>query len=432
MQRCKKIYEENIEKYPGFDSMLIDKYLKCLDDRTETNIDIRNKKTYFTLQKYIDTLIIKHFTKDTKDSNRNTILLFILFGIILYVFSNIRNTTYNTLNKNQQKIFNDCVEIFTLIPLFQILINENDDGKQIELFRNLVKSYARDLVNYLNDICEFAKETKENVSVIKTEIRGMKLWKDDVSKMYKKKPVLTALYLLATFGPMLYDIGKRIKFSHTPEEPVTRLKLKGDLVVIEPVIHSSAVVLSDTSPLLSIPGKKSPGSQGFVCIEPISGDKYAICAAQAAWHKAISAENIQPSVQPIRPSGKVATDFCQSHPEKCKGNLGIYRFNMPQVEVNDVAVLLEDYNITNKSYEITPTTIYNAENGVFSFDRLIPTQNEADAGKISGMGASLDAGKLGSGPIYISQDGFIIDGHHRYYVYKKFMTHHRFQITCHH
>ena len=114
--------------------------------------------------------------------------MFILFGIILYVFSSIHNTKFKELGVNQKKIFKECVEIFTLIPLFQLLIKEKDEEKQIELFIAFVTSYRNDLVTYLNDIYDFANK-KENLTPIETDVHDIKLWKDNVVEMYKKKTV---------------------------------------------------------------------------------------------------------------------------------------------------------------------------------------------------------------------------------------------------
>ena len=110
-------------------------------------------------------------------------------------------------------------------------------------------------------------------------------------------------------------------------------------------------------------------------------------------------------------------DYCSrdSHTH-CDDNLGIARYNMPQVKASDIDNIRKKYNINSKKYTIT-------KKKQIQFEDLKPTQREAQGVKIDGMADTLEnKGSLGDSPIYVSNDGFVIDGHHRYFAYKNEKT----------
>lgn len=110
-------------------------------------------------------------------------------------------------------------------------------------------------------------------------------------------------------------------------------------------------------------------------------------------------------------------DYCSrnSHTH-CNDNLGIARYNMPQVKAIDLDNIRKKYNINSNKYTIT-------KKKQIQFDDLKPTQREAQAVKIDNMADTLENnGSLGDSPIYVSNDGYVIDGHHRYFAYKNDST----------
>lgn len=93
-------------------------------------------------------------------------------------------------------------------------------------------------------------------------------------------------------------------------------------------------------------------------------------------------------------------DWCESQPH-CKGNLGLLRKDMPQIEGKDVpefVAWLEEKGISAK-----PGTIRVGD--------LQATQKEINAEKVRQMQGDADLGKY---PILISKDLYVLDGHHRW------------------
>ena len=65
----------------------------------------------------------------------------------------------------------------------------------------------------------------------------------------------------------------------------------------------------------------------------------------------------------------------------------------------------------------------NKKKKKMQFEDLKPTQREAYGDKIDNMVSILEnKGNLGDSPIYVSNDGYVIDGHHRYFAYKNDKT----------
>lgn len=110
-------------------------------------------------------------------------------------------------------------------------------------------------------------------------------------------------------------------------------------------------------------------------------------------------------------------DYCSRDTHThCNDNLGIARYNMPQVKVEDIDNIRAKYNINSNKYTIT-------KKKQIQFEDLKPTQREAQGMKIDGMAETLETnGSLGDSPIYVSNDGYVIDGHHRYFAYKNDTT----------
>jgi ParB-like chromosome segregation protein Spo0J len=53
-------------------------------------------------------------------------------------------------------------------------------------------------------------------------------------------------------------------------------------------------------------------------------------------------------------------------------------------------------------------------------NRLRPSQNEINRDRVDSVIADIKSGKIShKNPIVVSEDGFIVDGHHRWAAYKK-------------
>lgn len=99
----------------------------------------------------------------------------------------------------------------------------------------------------------------------------------------------------------------------------------------------------------------------------------------------------------------VALNWCDTQP-LCKGNLGIPRSKMPQIRPHAMPSFLEW--IAEHDIQVKRTTKRVRD--------LRATQLEIDPGMIERILADgLDA-ILGKKPMLASEDGFILDGHHRW------------------
>ena len=145
----------------------------------------------------------------------------------------------------------------------------------------------------------------------------------------------------------------------------------------------------------------------FECIGPQDGPDSS-CNEQKKWHDAVLSQYV-----PIGPRNKPkdVTDMCAFGPqaEFCEGNLGVRRHNMPQMP-EDFTPLLETLS---SKYKIGHTKIEE-----MSLKSLKPSQNEVNAGKANGIAGAIKSGIPLQGYIFISNDGYVIDGHHRFFAYK--------------
>jgi len=110
----------------------------------------------------------------------------------------------------------------------------------------------------------------------------------------------------------------------------------------------------------------------------------------------------------------------------CDNNLGIPRSEMPQFkgkpEANTIAAKMKK----DKSGEVDTEPLFRkmlATNGIKTYQTELPsdslkaTQNELIGTKVASMTKALEKDPNNSGitaPIYVSRDGYIIDGHHRW------------------
>ena len=87
----------------------------------------------------------------------------------------------------------------------------------------------------------------------------------------------------------------------------------------------------------------------------------------------------------------------------------IKRVDMPQVKNKSVPDILELFDKYNISYT----------EGKLEVGKLLYTQEDYIPSKLNGMIDKMKSGDWEDNPIFISKDGYILDGHHRALAYKK-------------
>ena len=104
-------------------------------------------------------------------------------------------------------------------------------------------------------------------------------------------------------------------------------------------------------------------------------------------------------------------DICVKKPDICKGHLGIHRHLMPQIKKKEIPELKQALN------ELGITYVETKRNP----SELHATQDEMDKKKIKEIKSKImnKSKQPVLGPIIISQEGAIIDGHHRWAAWKK-------------
>ena len=130
--------------------------------------------------------------------------------------------------------------------------------------------------------------------------------------------------------------------------------------------------------------------------------------------------------------GKLDIDLCNVTVEGtnlfCVESKGIPRIKMPQLKVAadrfapDSRAVKELQPNAKGEYDLQPLFLqhlkdigYDAEETQESAANLKATQNQLNGGKIAGMTDALLEGKsLGDEPIFVSDDDYIVDGHHRW------------------
>ena len=200
------------ESYPRITQDELNTYLPV--DETIQNMNERIKKTYFTLQPYIDSKIIDS-CKSTSYPNR--ILIFILFGIILYVFSHTHNNEYNNLGAKQKEEMDKIDDNYVLMVLLKTLLSERDNSKQINLLVSFISTFitnkneklaydtkiVKDTINITNidRVFRVVKGIKNASSGIITYAHeGMK----NLKSSFERKPYLTTAALIVLLGVGAY------------------------------------------------------------------------------------------------------------------------------------------------------------------------------------------------------------------------------------
>ena len=120
--------------------------------------------------------------------------------------------------------------------------------------------------------------------------------------------------------------------------------------------------------------------------------------------------NVQNHRKTRRSKTKDPLDMCAKSATFCKGSKDIPRNLMPQIY--DAAA----FSKTIKSkYGVASHRTKMSMNG------LRPSQNEINRERVDSVIADIKSKKLShKNPIVVSEDGFIVDGHHRWAAYKKY------------
>jgi hypothetical protein len=100
-------------------------------------------------------------------------------------------------------------------------------------------------------------------------------------------------------------------------------------------------------------------------------------------------------------------DMC-TNSDFCKGAKDIPRKLMPQIydAAKFAKTIKKKYNI-NSEFTKAPMAKFR------------PSQNEINKHRVKDVIGAIKAKKLDSNPLVVSEDGYIIDGHHRWAAYKK-------------
>lgn len=107
----------------------------------------------------------------------------------------------------------------------------------------------------------------------------------------------------------------------------------------------------------------------------------------------------------------------------CEDHKGILREDMPQLSGVPIEGSPASYLPKNDKGEVDLSDGFMAHMQSMGYEieleerpasELRATQSELIGAKVAGMSYALEAGKIPRKPIYITEDGYIIDGHHRY------------------
>lgn len=103
----------------------------------------------------------------------------------------------------------------------------------------------------------------------------------------------------------------------------------------------------------------------------------------------------------------VARDYCGLPDDPCKGNLGLGRSEMPQLDDMEDAFLrtLQESGVQVSS-------------GSIPAGKLFATQREINTEKVAGILGAIASGKLSlrkiASGLIVSKDNYVLDGHHRW------------------
>ena len=128
------------------------------------------------------------------------------------------------------------------------------------------------------------------------------------------------------------------------------------------------------------------------------------------WLKTKAFKKWSSNVQSQRKTRRVPSkkDLC-SRGNFCKGAKDIPRRLMPQIyDASKFAKLIK------AKYKV------KSHKDVMVMTDLKPSQNEISKERVESVIEDIKSGAIGNNPLVVSQDGYIVDGHHRWAAYKKY------------
>jgi hypothetical protein len=153
----------------------------------------------------------------------------------------------------------------------------------------------------------------------------------------------------------------------------------------------------------------------FVCsVDPLLNPQQ--CSIELQFFEKAADPSIIPGIQVPNDRGRTETydELCIDG--NCAGNISIPRDNMPQVSKDDIPTLKEQH-VEVQEYELDKKGFIEALN--HPTHPLVPSQETANANAVHKIHQKFSKSVGKSKPIFISNDGFIIDGHHRFHAYNE-------------
>jgi hypothetical protein len=250
--------------------------------------------------------------------------------------------------------------------------------------------FKENLINELDksEICELLSNTDLSVlSISKKAYQKIGISKENYVKLinnviqYKKEK----------------SSGKKINISDEIEKDLKKVKTKWSVKLLA---LGALLVLAASA---SIP----------VFIKPANVQQTSAADRIAQWN--CDQNNICYRKDIVGVENKI-DDFCQSGNNMCKGNLEIPRAAMPQIDNNLIDKFLVFLEEIDDKISACPRSGVYCKPSKTPVDMLIPTQNEIRTSKSNSIALSILRGemKMEDSPIIISEDNYILDGHHRW------------------
>jgi hypothetical protein len=195
--------------------------------------------------------------------------------------------------------------------------------------------------------------------------------------------------------PRMRDIPDQTERSNFMESEIVKSGYDGYALKA----YNMAVVLGKDVPV-EYKGTDTAKLEGFVNVfkfNPNHDDKGRFTAGSAASLGGVlarmAAGEDHPNIMHLKVDGK--TPFGGNE------NLGVSRIDMPQIPRADREQFIANLHANVTPEYVDPTT-------------LKPTQNELDGRKVGSLYGKILAGEKHNDPILVSQEGFVVDGHHHW------------------
>ena len=299
----------------------------------------------------------------------------------------------------------------------------------------ITENIARDLISnnhgsyftskFLIDTVEIQDITEQNMNEIESLIpEGKK--KEALTKLWRNRPSVKKFLLwtliLLTLGLIIRPVEAQevVKVKPTSKgidalpryDEATRLLPLPAVRYDVPSYTPQIVVLPNTlseQTITTVPSRPIPSVQvGYVCSnDPTIFPKE--CAIEKQFHEGVAEPDLCHGELMLEKDGICFPYKEHCDEEHCKGNLGIERHNMPQVGEADLP-RLDDLHIPYKRYSV--------DENEFKNKNFRPSQATANREAINFLYGQFLKGPNDK-PIFVSNDGFIIDGHHRFFVHQR-------------